>query len=215
MKTLQIILLLAAIDAFAAQTLYKIVPNSPGTEVSFESDAPMETVVGRTGTVTGFIELDPATDLENSRAEIHVDMASLKTGITLRDKHMRENHLETSKYPEAVFLLSGLRLKEGASLSADVSMRVEVTGTLELHGVSRTITPAASVLLGEDGRSLEIEASFVVALADYNITRPEFLIMRLSAEQRITVKLRAVQEPLTGDKPATLSDKQQTTQSAP
>lgn len=197
MKAIVVILTLVGLNAHAAGTLYKVVPNSDGTEVTFESDAPMETVVGRTATATGYIEMDPASNLAGARAEIHVDMASIKTGISLRDKHMRENHLETEKYPEAVFRLTELKLPEGALLSSASATPVDVTGTLEFHGITKSIRPAASILLAEDGKALNVEATFSLILADYNISRPEFLIMRLSAEQRITVKLRAVQEQLT------------------
>ena len=56
MKTLLISLsLLIALQAASAQTMFKIVPGRADNRVQFKSEAPMETVVGTTHTITGFV----------------------------------------------------------------------------------------------------------------------------------------------------------------
>lgn len=176
--------LLSAIATCSASEMFAIVQGNSKNNVSFTSDAPLEAIVGKTNVVTGFVMLPDGSS--QGSAEIHVDLASLDTGMSLRNKHMRENHLETEKYPEAVFKLSSLDIP-GGSLAEGQRLAVTVKGTLTMHGKSQEITPLAWLTLA--GEELTIEASFNVLLNDYDIKRPEFLIMKLAEDQRIDVKL--------------------------
>jgi polyisoprenoid-binding protein YceI len=192
MKTPVLLLLLAlTLSVQAAPLMLKIVPGRSHNNIEFRSEAATETVIGKTHQVTGFVELDPASDTIPARGEIRVDLASLKTGIDLRDRHMRENHLETNRYPEAVFTLTSLALASGA-LAEGVRTAVQLKGTLKLHGVEHEITPETFLTYtGGSSPSLHIESRFTVKLPDYNIKRPQFLVLRLAEEQKIEVNLVA------------------------
>lgn len=183
-------LLLFACTTLWAGPRYSVVSGDPGTSVVFESDAPLEKVVGRTSVATGTIELPQSG--QQGRAEVHVDLVSMTTGLSLRDKHMRENHLHTEKFPEAVFTSTDFTLTATPSKGSKVLATVK--GTLLLHGVTRDVSPEVYVTLSDDN-SLSVEARFTIALADYEIPRPEFLVMKLSEEQQIIVKLRAILTP--------------------
>ncbi len=194
MKTLLISLsLLIALQAASAQTMFKIVPGRADNRVQFKSEAPMETVVGTTHTITGFVELNPNSDGGSSRGEVHVDLASLKTGIELRDRHMRENHLETDTYPEAVFTLTSLAFPAGG-LPEGERTPVMARGKLLLHGVERNIEPSVFLTYRTtpSGSVLHVESEFTVKMADYQIKRPQFLVMKLAEEQAISVSFTAV-----------------------
>lgn len=195
MKTILIfsLSLLAALNIASAQTMFKVVPGHVDTKVQFTSKAATETVVGTTHTATGFIEFDPLSTAEEARGEIHVDLASIKTGIELRDRHMRENHLETSKYPEAVFNVTSLTLPSGG-LKDGERTRVTVQGTFSLHGVEHSIEPETYMTFrnNSSGSAISIESSFPVKLADYKVKRPQFLFLRLAEVQRMHVELHAV-----------------------
>jgi polyisoprenoid-binding protein YceI len=182
-----------AISGFAQTGTYAVVSGSPATSVLFESDAPLEKVVGKTQTVTGIIEPVVATGSGSGRAEIHVDMQSLKTGIELRDRHMRENRLETAKFPEAVFVLTRLDIPGGA-LSDGVRTAVSVTGNLTLHGVTKEISPETYLTLLDGGARMRVESKFAMQMKDYGMTLPQFLVMRLSDEQRISVDLMTTRQ---------------------
>src|SRR5690606_23312653 len=86
----------------ASAARYEIVPGDPN-EVTFVSKAPLETFDGSTKQIRGRIEIDPQALGDSITVEVSVDLASLDTGIELRNQHMRENHLHTEKHPEAVF----------------------------------------------------------------------------------------------------------------
>jgi polyisoprenoid-binding protein YceI len=194
MKTLPMTLaLLVTLSATFGQTMFKVVPGHENTAIQFRSEATMETVTGTTHTATGYIEFDPSSRGENARGEIHVDLASIRTGIELRDRHMRENQLETDKYPEAIFVLTSLLFPEGG-LPEGLRTRVIVKGNLTLHGAKRAIEPETYITVKQtpSGTVANIESKFTVKLADYDIHRPQFLLMRLAEEQHMTIQLHAV-----------------------
>ncbi|MCB1061248.1 MAG: YceI family protein [Calditrichaeota bacterium] len=185
MRLLILTLLTVCATAFAGE-MFSITKGSSSNHISFTSDAPLEEVVGKTNDAAGFIMLPD--DTSPGSAEVHVELATLSTGLSLRDKHMRENHLETDKYPQAVFKMTALEIP-GGKLTDGQKTPVTVKGTLTLHGVEKEITPMSWLTL--NGDQLSIESKFSVGLKDYNIERPEFLVMKLADEQRVEVKLVA------------------------
>ncbi|MBU0690452.1 YceI family protein [bacterium] len=187
---LPVLLLFSALNALAESTMFKVIADSKDTYVEFVSDAPLERIVGKTRTATGFVELNPQSNGSGARAEIHVDLATLDTGVKLRDRHMRDNHLETDLYPEAVFSLTSLKLPENGLIANERTL-VSVKGRMKLHGKEREITPEVYLTLSDtSGESaLRIESNFVILLEDYEIDRPQFLLMKLSREQQIHVDI--------------------------
>jgi len=57
--------------------------------VSFLSSAPLEDILGTTSEVYGYIVFDPAKPERGVRGDFRIPVASLNTGIPLRDEHMR------------------------------------------------------------------------------------------------------------------------------
>ncbi|HEY3295289.1 MAG TPA: YceI family protein [bacterium] len=181
--------LLIATVAMAQSATFKVVAGDVHTLVQFESKASLETVTGKTRTATGFAELDGG----GGRAEVHVDLASLRTGISKRDQDMREQFLQTKQYPEAVFTVTTLQLP-ATGLQENARTRVSVKGNLTLHGTTREVEPETYLTLGTGGQTLRIESAFLVKLQDYTIERPQFLLLRLAEEQHISVDITAVSD---------------------
>ncbi len=173
----------------AAAGTYVIAAGEDASRVTFTSKAPMETFQGRTHDISGTVVLAPGDGADTVRVAAVVAMATLETGIGLRDRHMRENHLETDRFPEGRFEGEGV-----AAAAPDGTPRpVTLRGTLTLHGVARAVElPAA---LTAEGAGLRLEASFPVALADHGIPRPGFLAMKLGEVQRVEVSVRAAPDP--------------------
>jgi polyisoprenoid-binding protein YceI len=175
-----------------AQPLTFSIQGGEGNQIRFESKAPLETIVGTTDQVSGSITVDPTNLEAGVSAAVVVDATSLKTGNKIRDGHMRDNHLHTDQYPDIQFKFDNLSLK--GSLSPNAPLKCQVTGDFSLHGVTKSITVPAEVTLKEMGavKELHIVASFDIRLSDYEIPRPQFLIMKLDEVQRITVDIRGV-----------------------
>jgi len=180
-------LALLAISPLAAlATRYTVVPGE-GTQVTFTSRAPMEKFDGRSGAVSGRLTVDPGRLAGETDLEVTVDLASFDTGLAKRNRHMRENHLETHRFPEARFsggTITGAR----GQLVAGQQAVFTLTGILDLHGVKQRVTCEVTARDLGEGR-LQVETRFPVRLSDHAIKRPKFLVMKLADEQQVHVRL--------------------------
>lgn len=165
--------------------------------VQFKTTAPLEDIVGIASQIKGEIRVDPK-HLKNSEvyARFEVDLASLKTGIGLRDTHMREQYLHTDKYPSAIFTLERLRKVSTASLKPNTPVVVTAEGTFELHGTKRrievpvkvTFLPESASTMGKlPGNLVRIKSDFDIKLADYNIDRPQMVMLKVGEIAHVSV----------------------------
>jgi polyisoprenoid-binding protein YceI len=180
-------LLLAARAAPAADFLVK--PGAPN-KVVFISTATMEKFEGKTNRMEGKIAVQPGPLGDSVTVHLEVDLASLDTGIAKRNQHMREDHLETAKYPKAVFDGATVSHGSGVSLVSGQPTAFEADGTFTLHGVSRRLHVHidATYQAGAGGAgTIEFHTQFPVTLEDYKITRPEFLFLKLAQTQDVHV----------------------------
>lgn len=165
----------------------------------FESKAPLETIIGRTNKVTGNISVNPMDISGGAMAEFVVDLASITTGIGLRDQHMRDGYLETDKYPTATLTVDKLTHISKNKLEDMQTVRVDADATLELHGVKRRVVLEGVKLTffkeSKDtqallpGNLLRIEGGFTVKLGDFNIERPQVAFLKVSEDIKINVSL--------------------------
>ena len=187
--------LLAGLQASSAlATDFTVQPGKDKNLVVFTSKATLESFQGKTKQVSGALSFDPANLGDSVTVHVEVDLASLDTGIPMRNKHMRENHLHTDKYPKAVF--DGGRILEasGHTLNPGDTVHLRMSGRFDLHGVKRTIEVPVIAMRAKDG-TLQVTTHFDVALADYKIDRPAFLMMKLEPTQHLTVQVTAHPNP--------------------
>lgn len=178
----------------AAVTRFVITPDDGKTLVRFDSKAPLESFGGTTRHARGEIFVDPAVLGDSISVLVEVDLATLDTGIGLRNKHMRENHLETARFPLATF--RGVRIvsEHPDSLEAGRGARFEIEGLFGLHGVERLMRVPVTVTyeVTPDVARLGVECQFVVKLSDHSIPRPQFLTLKVADEQLVTFRALAV-----------------------
>jgi polyisoprenoid-binding protein YceI len=170
---------------------FVITPGEVGCEVRFVSKAPLETVEGKTAQIAGRLDADLSDLAAGVTLSVEVDLASLDTGIALRNRHMRENHLHVEQYPKAVFKAGRVLDPPAQGLRPGVETTFRLEGELILHGVTRPLTAPITARLREDG-GLEIATTFELRLADFSIPRPKFLVMKLDEVQHINVRLVAL-----------------------
>ncbi len=168
--------------------------------VTFTSKAPLETVVGKTGEVLGFLTVDPADIAGSAESIMEVDLASLKTGIGLRDSHMRKQYLETDKFPLAVFELTRVIEASQNTLEDQKPVELKLEGNFSVHGVKRQITLQMTVTYIKEsdatrarhpGDLLHMVGTFDILLSEYNIKRPQFVILKLDDKQKIDIDIFA------------------------
>lgn len=123
------------------------------------------TAVGRTGEVSGFIQLG-AGGLE--AAEIAVDMSTIASDRPLRDGRTRQA-LGTDQFPTATFVLT-----EPVALPADAAdgtaFSLEAAGELTVKGVANPAVFALDAQLVDD--VIVVVGSTEVTFADYGVQAP-------------------------------------------
>ena len=145
-------------------------------EASFTSKAAIVKFTGRTDKVTGTLQIDE-NDTTKASGAVTVDVASLDTGIGLRNEHL-QGTIEAAKYPTATFKLQKLSVP-GNKLKANAITEGTVTGQMTLHGVTRTLTaPVELTYLPQvdanyrPGDWVEVNSRFKLKLSDYKIALP-------------------------------------------
>ncbi|HJT18477.1 MAG TPA: YceI family protein, partial [Thermoanaerobaculia bacterium] len=141
-------LLLLALPLFADSRTYQIAPD-PKNVVEFHAEDSYDAFDGRTNRVTGSIVADPAQPAAAS-VEINVDMNSLGTGNSLRDKEMKELYLETNNHPSCSF--KSVSVAAPDSIAPNAPAEIKVTGDFKLHGTTKRMTIPVRVVLIPDGR---------------------------------------------------------------
>lgn len=190
-RTLTLALALAACWAPAGALAAHFEITADGeSKIVFVSKAPLESFKGHTKLLTGWIDVDLDNLAGPVALEVEVDLASFDTGKKKRNQHMRENHLETEKFPKAWFRAGTILSSSAGSLTAGQEASLIVQGTLDLHGVQKEMDCALTVGLAADG-SMTITGSFPVLLSDFAIERPKFLVMKLADEQHVEIELVA------------------------
>ncbi len=116
--------------------------------------------------------------------EAHFELATLNTGIDMRDRHMKEKYLEVQKYPEARLTITKMELPKDLSEGASISP-AQFTGSLALHGLEKSIVGTANIK--REGNQVSLEAQFSLKIADYGITLPSFAGITMADEVQISV----------------------------
>jgi polyisoprenoid-binding protein YceI len=173
--------------------------------LTFESKAPLEKIVGTTSKITGKMKVDAKDITKDFMVMFEADLASMKTGIGLRDEHMRDNFLETGKYPKATLTVEKLTKVSGKQFIDQKPITVDAQGTLELHGVKKPIAlkgvkvtylkESEATKVKMPGDLLHIEGGFSIKLPDYNIKVPQMIVLKLDENIQTNVDLIATNAP--------------------
>lgn len=144
--------------------------------VEFVSKARNETFKGTSTHLNGLI------DLNSGSVDFYIDLNTLRTGISLRDEHMRESYLETKKFPFAEFTGK----LNGYNPSVKDTQNVIVTGVFKLHGIEKDRTIRGRIFSDDD--KLVIGAEWTVLLSDHDIAIPQLMFLKLADSQEVTIR---------------------------
>jgi polyisoprenoid-binding protein YceI len=136
-----------------------------------------KTAFGRTPDVTGSLTIDGT---EATAAEFTADLTTLVSDDSRRDGQLRNQAIETGQFPTATFTLTE-PIDFGTVPTDESTVSVDATGTLTLHGVTRTVTiPLDAKLVGD---TIVVTSLFDITFADFDIARPSSAVV-LSVEDR-------------------------------
>ena len=125
--------------------------------------------------------------------ELSVDLATLDTGIGLRNEHLKSKYLEVGKgqgFDHAV--LSAIRL--GGADPQTLQGKTAFTGSFLLHGTSQAVSGQATI--HRDGKNVRVEASFPVTISAFGIEKPQYL--GVGVRDQVTVNVSLTAEPAEG-----------------
>jgi polyisoprenoid-binding protein YceI len=122
--------------------------------------------VGRTSEIIGSLTI---VDKQVTAAEFTVDMTTLVSDSTRRDRQVNTRILDTVNFPTATFTLKEpITLTPEALAGSDFS--VDTTGTLTLRGVTKDIDLTLIARLVDD--VIEVNGSIQIVFTDWSIPDP-------------------------------------------
>lgn len=125
------------------------------------------TAVGRTSEVTGSFRLSGSVvDV----VTIAVDMSTLVSDDSRRDRQLRTRGLETNNFPEASFTLA-TPIDLGGVPAVGETVSVVANGALTLHGTTRDTAIALDAQFIDDA-TIIVVGSVEIVLADFGIEAP-------------------------------------------
>ena len=144
-------------------------------QATFFSTTPLEDINGLSNDVKGSVTFDVG-DLTTLRGTISLSTTSLKTGIDLRDEHLRSaNWLDADSYPEITFAINSVSNIESVESN---KLTAKVTGDFTAHGVTKEITADVTMSYLDEseqtqkrapGDLLGVQATFNITLSEYDI----------------------------------------------
>lgn len=146
-------------------------------KISFYSKAPVENIEAENNQVLSVI------DMSNGKMAISILMKSFMFEKALMQEHFNENYVESDKYPKATF--QG-EISDFNSFSETTS-KIDVKGTIKIHGISKPITVTADVKrLGEQ---FMLTGSFMLKLADFKIEIPSVVSKNIAKNVKVSFEL--------------------------
>lgn len=112
-----------------------------------------------------------------------VPLDTLKTGIDLRDRHMREKYLETGKFPFATLVVDKATLKLPEADGQTVQAKGK--GQFTVHGVTRE--QAFAYTAQRAGGVDQITATFRTNFRDHGVSVPSYLGITVKPEIDVEV----------------------------
>jgi polyisoprenoid-binding protein YceI len=192
-RTLCALAAVLATVAFGARTLAQeeaasVKVNAGSVTFEVSTNVFSTTVQGESRTITGATRVhDGASALRLEQVEATVPVTSLRTGIKLRDEHMRKYIFETpeGQLPDVRFSANAADCPQAAGGGYTCT----ATGELAIRGTPRPFAIALKVVRHGDG--YKVTGDGKLALSSYGIERPSQFGVRTEDEVRIHLELDA------------------------
>lgn len=113
-----------------------------------------------------------------------VPIKSFKFDKALMQEHFNENYMESNKYPKAEYKGKITNLSD-VNFSKDGTYNVKTTGKLTMHGVTKDV-PAAGTVVVKAG-TVTVKSKFMVAPADFGIKIPSISASKIASKIEVTI----------------------------
>lgn len=154
----------------SAAKLYRI--DAAQSEVRYEvgetffQDNRFATAIGRTRGVAGDILINAAEPAKSQIGDIVIDISQFKSDESRRDNFIRNNGLESARYPQATFKTTAI---EGLPAAVNVGDEVSftMTGDLTVKQTTKPVTWQVTLQLTDQG--LTGSASTQIKMSDFAV----------------------------------------------
>lgn len=185
-KIAKLTLVLVSAMAFSAQAnqswVLDLGKGSGQVEFNAVGKPKMLKIHGKGSKATGSLQIDGG----KVSGQAVFDLNSLDTGISLRNNHMKEKYLETSKYPKASLEIISVKLPNPMPVNYEGS--AAFVGKLTLRGVTKEVKGIAK--LKRSGAELSGEVEFATTVKSYNIDLPSFAGVTMADEVSVKVEFK-------------------------
>lgn len=126
-------------------------------------------------------------NIENNKINgvIKVKIESLKTGISLRDRHMKEKYLHAEKNPYAELKLKDVAVPEGWTLENPVVTDQKTKADLTLNNVTKPVDVIYSI-----DKNKKLQAKFDLKITDFGIELPTFMKVTVADHVAVNVETK-------------------------
>lgn len=144
--------------------------------VEFTSSVPLHSFKGSSNHLTGLIDFD------KNLVDFYIDLQTLDTGNGKRDRDMYST-LNVEEHPFAEFTGS---LNSSFDPESSEEQKVTVAGDFTIHGVTNSVQVDGT--LQNMDNALQLKASWILNLEDYQIEPPGILFYRVDEEIEVQIE---------------------------
>lgn len=166
-------------QAFAVENLHVEAANS-SIEFLAKGSPGFLKIQGTEGKLKGTLALNDS----KLNGELVADLNLFKTGIDLRDQHMKEKYLETGKFPQATLKI------DNQAINLASTEKQSLQGLLTLHGVTKPVALEA-IVKKTDAKKYDVQSSFKIVLSDFGIDVPKYLGITVAEDVTVATKMQA------------------------
>jgi len=177
MRTIGTIFSVFILSSSAHATDYKVTPKS---NVSFLARITAGSFVGESKSLSGTVHFDEKTSLLNGKIEIIAD--SFDTGMSSRDRHMREKYLETERFPKILFIVKDQKASNQSGAENLIEGNVVIKGVEKENKIKIKVDSCSS-------ERCDISSKFNLNILDYSIPQPRFAVVKMDPTIDVTLKL--------------------------
>lgn len=178
MKKIIILIFVLVINTFAHAEEWNVKRDAKNS-VKFTSSTTVLDFDGVTDKIDGYIYWE-GDKIFSGKNELYfeVDLNTVKTGIGKRDRDMREDVLETDKWPKTYFKGT---IVSATKTDSSNTYNIIAKGKMFIHGVEKEMEIPAVIKI-QNG-TMNVQTRFSVFLKDYNIEAPSLLAFIKVAEE--------------------------------
>lgn len=151
-------------------------------------------------TKNGNISFYSKATLENISADnnqvislLNIQTGSLRFSVLINafhfpkatmEDHFKSDYMESDRFPSSTFKGTITDINK-IDISKDGTYSVNVTGSLQIHGLTKEVTAPGTISI-EEGK-MTATSVFTIVLKDYHIEIPSIVINNISEQIKITI----------------------------